>query len=165
MQSSPRVPHKSRRSQRRRSALRSSPTDYGFDRSGSRSGLLSGVDSTIASDAGFFLGINTPAACRKRRSQVSHSPSVHCGLRQSNSQRASSSGTSSTICRRTQSQIFRGRFMPPPRPFSAPPADRETSPAPPCRSAVLMLETIVNMMPYSNIRYLSIPRQFEGVVS
>src|SRR5208337_62628 len=39
-------------------------------------------------------GINSPLARERRRSQVSHSPSRHCNLRQSNSQSAKSSGTS-----------------------------------------------------------------------
>jgi len=77
--------------------------------------LSAGVDSATASEAGSFAGINSPAARCKRRVQLSHSPSVHCGLRQSNSQRASSSGTQPTNCSRTQSQMFRRRFMEPPR--------------------------------------------------
>jgi len=43
---------------------------------------------------GACRGINSPLAWERRRSQVSHSPSKHCALRQSNSQSARSSGTS-----------------------------------------------------------------------
>jgi len=102
--------------------------------------LSAGVDSATASEAGSFAGINSPAARCKRRVQFSHSPSVHCGLRQSNSQRASSSGTQPTNCSRTQSQMFRRKFMEPPRLLSASPALLVTFPGPPCYSPVLMLK-------------------------
>lgn len=63
-------------------------------------------------------GNSSPAACRSRRSQVSHSPTLHCDFRQSNSQIASASGTSSTICRRSHPHAARTRFIPPPIPAS-----------------------------------------------
>src|SRR5271169_2315837 len=52
-------------------------------------------------------GISSPAALFKRLSQLSHSSIRHCPLRQSNSQRAESSGTSWTIWFRSHCQIPR----------------------------------------------------------
>jgi len=60
---------------------------------------------------GAFSGINSPAARRTRRMQFSHSPSKHCGLRQSNSQSASSAGTSREIRPTIHRQTVRRSFI------------------------------------------------------
>src|SRR5208283_1205568 len=73
------------------------------------------VRSGVWSTAGSFGGDNSPAALCKRRSQVSHAPSLHCDFGQSNSQSAMSAGTSSTTCRHSHAQTERTRFIFPPR--------------------------------------------------
>lgn len=54
--------------------------------------------------------MRSPAARVRRRLQVSHSPWVHCGLRQSNSHNAISSGTSPTTWPLAQSHSRTNAF-------------------------------------------------------